>query len=274
MAFVYTGEQVDLAFGRGWLNGPAAASIRRIDRQIGHPLQITEAGRTWAQQNVHYQRYLRYGSPIALSPNAPSLHQKGNAVDSNEAQRVHAVMEDHGWRRTVYRYVNGKWTLVEPWHYEYFPQYDNHRHEGTASAGAGIEDDMPTMNEFLNTRAYDGGPTISEVLKALDRNLAPAVVDLVWARKVDRGVDANGNRVLIDAIQELADGKTLDMQILAIVQQLAGRTGADVDEGALAAALAPLLTSNLGALSDADVARVATAAADEQDRRNRERLNG
>lgn len=136
MAFTYTGEQVELAFGRGWLNGPAAASIRRIDAQLGHPLQITEAGRTWAQQNDHYRHYLRFGSPIALSPDAPSLHQKGNAVDTNEGQRVHAVMEDHGWRRTVYRYVNGKWTLVEPWHYEYFPQYDNHRGEPATAGGS------------------------------------------------------------------------------------------------------------------------------------------
>lgn len=142
MVFTYTGEQIDLGSGRGWLNRPAAASIRRIDRQIGHPLQITEAGRDWAQQNKHYQHYLRYGSPIALSPDAPSLHQRGNAADSNEAQRIHAVMEDHGWRRTVYRYVNGKWTLVEPWHYEYFPQYDNHINEG--------ENDMGTLD---NTEA-------------------------------------------------------------------------------------------------------------------------
>jgi hypothetical protein len=135
MAFTYTGEQVDLGFGRGWLNRPAANSIRRIDRQIGHALQITEAGRTWVQQNEHYQRYLRYGSPIALNPDAPSVHQKGGAIDSNEAQRIVAVLEDHGWRRTVYRWVNGKWTLVEPWHFEYFEHLDNHRNEGVDDMG-------------------------------------------------------------------------------------------------------------------------------------------
>jgi len=47
----------------------------------------------------------------------------------------------------------------------------------------------------------------------------------------------------------------------------------DVDENALAAVLAPLLTANVGALSDEDVSRVAKAAADEQDRRTRERLS-
>lgn len=138
MAFTYQGEMVDLGFGRGWLNRAAANSIRRIDTQIGHALQITEAGRTWLQQNVHFQHYLRYGSPIALSPDAPSLHQLGNASDTDEGQTIHAVMEDHGWRRTVYRWVNGKWTLVERWHYEYFPQYDNHLNDGTPSGGATV----------------------------------------------------------------------------------------------------------------------------------------
>lgn len=40
---------------------------------------------------------------------------------------------------------------------------------GNIPAGGGAatpeEDDMPTMHEFLNTVAYDGGPTISQVLK-------------------------------------------------------------------------------------------------------------
>src|SRR5690349_9705397 len=102
--------------GRGWLTVEAAASIHRIDRQIGHHLQITEAGRNWDQQNAHYQHYLRYGSPIALNPDTPSVHQKGAAIDSDEAQNDIAMMERNGWVRTVYRWVNGVWTLVERWH--------------------------------------------------------------------------------------------------------------------------------------------------------------
>lgn len=136
MAFTYTGEQVDLGFGRGWLNRPAAASIRRIDRQIGHPLQITEAGRTWGRQNEHWLTYRRVGRPIALHPDTPSEHQKGNSIDSDEAQRIIAILEDHGWRRTVYRWVNGKWTLVERWHFEYFAHLDNHRNDPAPSEAA------------------------------------------------------------------------------------------------------------------------------------------
>lgn len=114
---------VDLSHGRGWLNPGPAASIHRIDRVLGHPLQITEAGRSWAQQNVHYRRYLRNGYPIALSPDAPSVHQLGAAIDSDEAQKHLALMTEHGWVRTVWR--NGR--LVEPWHFEYQAHRDQHR---------------------------------------------------------------------------------------------------------------------------------------------------
>lgn len=122
----------DLGGGRGWLNDGPAASIKRIDAALGHRMQITEAGRTWAQQNAHYQRYLKYGSPIALRPGT-SLHEKGSAIDTNEGQNHIALLQSHGWRRTVYR--NGK--LVEPWHFEYFAGEDKYRTSGGgASAGS------------------------------------------------------------------------------------------------------------------------------------------
>lgn len=141
MAFTHTGEMVDLGAGRGWLSRPPAASIRRIDRQIGHPLQITEAGRTWRRQNEHWLTYKRVGWPIALHPDTPSEHQKGLSIDSDEAQRIIAILEDHGWRRTVYRWVNGVWTLVERWHFEYFLHLDNHRNDPEPTAPPVPEED-------------------------------------------------------------------------------------------------------------------------------------
>lgn len=156
MAFTYTGEQVDLGFGRGWLNRPAAASIRRIDRQIGHPLQITEAGRTWGRQNEHWLTYKRVGRPIALHPDTPSEHQKGNSVDSDEAQRIIAILEDHGWRRTVYRWVNGRWTLVEPWHFEYFAHLDNHRNDPAPSGSATAPPVSEEDDDMIAGRIIDG----------------------------------------------------------------------------------------------------------------------
>lgn len=155
MAFTYTGEQVDLGFGRGWLSRPAAASTRRIDRQIGHPLQITEAGRTRKRQMEHWLTYQRVGWPIALHPDTPSEHQKGLSIDSDEAQRIIAILEDHGWRRTVYRWVNGKWTLVERWHFEYFAHLDNHRND-PAPGGAVSASPVPEEDDMIAARITDG----------------------------------------------------------------------------------------------------------------------
>jgi hypothetical protein len=121
-------QATDIGHGRGWLDAPAAASLARIDREIGHPLDINEAGRTWAQQDEFYQTYLRDGWPIALSPNAPSIHQLGRAIDTDEQNTP--VLNRHGWFHTVYR--NG--VLVEPWHYEYDAARDQHINDSGPSA--------------------------------------------------------------------------------------------------------------------------------------------
>lgn len=115
----------DLGHGRGWLAEDAARSVARLDRALGHPLQITEAGRSWTQQKTHWDTYQKYGRPIALHPDTPSVHQKGRAIDSDEAQRHVALMAEHGWIRTVYR--GG--VLVEPWHFEYDASRDKHINE-------------------------------------------------------------------------------------------------------------------------------------------------
>uniref|UniRef100_A0AAU6R6Y0 Endolysin n=1 Tax=Micrococcus phage Kurnik TaxID=3092208 RepID=A0AAU6R6Y0_9CAUD len=157
MVYVYPGTQVDLGGGRGWLDAAAAASVRRIDAAIGHMLQITEAGRSFFTQEQHWLKYQRDGYPIALNPNTPSEHQKGKAIDSDEAQKFVALMEEHGWYRTVYRWVNGVWTLVERWHFEYFIDRDKHRFDPTPAApGQSIkeDDDMTTLNIKAGVNIY------------------------------------------------------------------------------------------------------------------------
>lgn len=59
-------------------------------------------------------------------------------------------------------------------------------------------------------------------------------------------------------------------QAAVVAGQAADRAGADVDEAALAQALAPLLTAQVAHLSAEDLAAVATAVADEQARRQAE----
>lgn len=133
MGYNFPGTRVDLGGGRGWLDGPAAASLFRIDRAIGHRCQISEAGRTWEQQ-MRFWQIFQAGGNIALHPDAPSEHQKGKAIDSDEAQQFVALMEEHGWRRTVYRWGNGVWTLVERWHFEYFAHLDKHINDGAPAS--------------------------------------------------------------------------------------------------------------------------------------------
>lgn len=151
----------DLGSGRGWLNDAPAASIRRLDRALGHPLQITEAGRTWAQQNVHWLNYQRNGRPIALHPDTPSVHQKGAAIDTDEGQQHVQLLAEHGWKRTVYRWVNGRYTLVEPWHFEYFPDKDQHRNgpefAGNETPAPVPEEDDMTLFRWNNLHVFGLG---------------------------------------------------------------------------------------------------------------------
>lgn len=206
MAFTYTGEQVDLGFGRGWLSRPAAASIRRVDRQIGHPLQITEAGRTRARQMEHWLTYQRVGRPIALHPDTPSEHQKGLSIDSDEAQRIIAILEDHGWRRTVYRWVNGRWTLVEPWHFEYFAHLDNHRNDPEPTAPQ--EDDMSQQS----VRA-PSGKIYAMATSSIVHMKKPSTAKITTA--VNSTKDETHN-VTLPEFAELLDGMFIPRDVLDI----------------------------------------------------------
>ena len=113
-----------LGHGRGWLtdDAAAAASIARIDHQIGHPLQITDAGRTWDEQMTNYRAYLNGTGAYALHPDTPSIHQLGNAIDTDEGRNIDPIMRDHGWRLTALDI--GEW-----WHWEYFEHLDNRRND-------------------------------------------------------------------------------------------------------------------------------------------------
>lgn len=128
-----------LSHGRGQLADAAAASLHRVDAHIGHPLQITEAGRPmWLQQQYwdEYQAYLNGGpwAPIAAFPSdeAPHIRNGGEAFDTNE--RNTPVLNEHGWFHTVFR--DGE--LVEPWHYEYQWWRDQHRNDPAPAAPSAL----------------------------------------------------------------------------------------------------------------------------------------
>lgn len=212
---------VYLSCQRGWLTGEAAASISRIDAQIGHCMQITEAGRTWDEQNAHYQHYLRYGSPIALNPDTPSVHQIGNAIDSDEAQNFVSRMEDNGWYRTVYRYVNGVWTLVERWHFEYFIARDNYRSSG-GGGGTGDDDMFTDQDRSRLDAAYAAlfGPA----------NLGAP--QMTWAKPFGEAPGVAYYGSLDIAIVTQTTVSTLVGQVAALTQlvsQLSAGGGAPID---------------------------------------------
>jgi len=128
---------VDLTGGRGWLNPAPAASIARIDRALGRPLQISEAGRSFFQQEKFYKAWLNGTGNYALSPYAPSVHQIGDAIDTDDWVHHTALLNEHGWFQTVF-WPDG--TLREGWHFEYDPSRDQHINDAAPTGTK--EDDM------------------------------------------------------------------------------------------------------------------------------------
>lgn len=137
-------QTVDIGGGRGRLIPAAAASLRRVNRNLGRLTDVNSAWRDPALQQELRDAYLRYlnggpWAPIALDPD-DSLHCEGRAIDTDDGYdaRTHAILNEHGWRLTVYRWVNGVRKLVEPWHREYFPDRDQHRNDPPPSVGGNL----------------------------------------------------------------------------------------------------------------------------------------
>lgn len=88
----------------------------------------------------------------------------------------------------------------------------------------------------------------------------------VWGHQVDiaPGTAVGVGSVLVDVFHQARQAAALAGQALAAI---GGIDGADVDEAALAAALAPLVATQTQQLTDGDLERIATAVADEQARR-------
>lgn len=118
----------DIGHGRGWLAAPAAASLARVDRDLGHPIQITYAGRSRAEQQRLRDLYLA-GKGSYAAPPGSSPHETGIAIDTDD--RPIAILAEHGWYRPL---------ANEPWHFLYRLTQDKHRN--APATGAGKDDDM------------------------------------------------------------------------------------------------------------------------------------
>lgn len=119
--------KVDIGHGRGWLAPEPAASLARIDAQLGRLADINEAGRSPEKADENYRKWLAYknGSgpwaPYAL-PASKSVHCWGYAADSDDWYNAAAaaVWRENGWRQTA-RYSDDR---DEPWHGEYSTSND------------------------------------------------------------------------------------------------------------------------------------------------------
>lgn len=132
-----------LSGGRGWLNDAPARSIARIDRALGRLLQISEAGRSFFQQEQFYKAWLNGTGNYALSPYAPSIHQVGDAIDTDDWVYHTVLLNEHGWFQTVF-WPDG--SIRERWHFEYDAKRDQHINDAEPAAvkkEESEEDDMP-----------------------------------------------------------------------------------------------------------------------------------
>lgn len=156
--------QTDLGHGRGWASPTAAASIRRIDAQLGRLADINEAGRSPEKANENrrkwlaYERYLNGGpwapkAPFALGADE-SVHCWGDAADSDDwyDPRAAAVWRDNGWRQTA-RYP-GNPAKDEIWHGEHFVHLDNHRYDPTPTPTAAPQEDAEMNLITWNGRVW------------------------------------------------------------------------------------------------------------------------
>lgn len=122
-------QVTQLTGGRGWLDAAAAASVHRIDRQLGRLADVNDAGRSAEQANANRAAWEAYRdgrgpwAPYALGADE-SVHCQGRAVDSDDWYNAAAaaVWRANGWRQTA-RYNDDR---DEPWHGEYFAEQDQH----------------------------------------------------------------------------------------------------------------------------------------------------
>lgn len=143
---------------------------------------------------------------------------------------VHVTLWPTAVRRFGYSPETGK---------PYTIDFMNYVGGSPAGGGNSTEDDMPSMNEFLNYPAFDGGPTISQMFlethslynavfnggpsmedsgNPIQRSLAQ--IRAAQTAKINRGGVENTQ------IQELADIKTIAIRTESAVNAIKSKVGA------------------------------------------------
>jgi len=258
-----------MAVGGGFqLNTPAGLSYLRA-RVAGLPAGITTATRSYSQQLDWYKNQGKPGYPAMADHPDKSKHvyrpndkkdQGGRALDLPKGgPREWMTKNGHkyGWFLRI---------KSEPWHFEYEEWNDPSRNtnQGDDELSAA---DVAAITKHIDTRLgiTEKAPNLPRVLFGPDAYY-----------RVPNPVKPGEYFSVIDALKVLIDyvvrDFVVDSETRGAVLSLTNNPSLDVDEAALAAALAPLILESTSLLSDENLERLAKAVNDESERRLRARL--
>lgn len=170
----------------------AAASFRRLEKEIGRPVDVNSTYRDWDTQMGMYLAWTAWVNGRGPKPWHSravhpyySIHCQGNALDSDDWRTpgFNAIAARHGWIRTA------AWDPTEQHHFEYQSWNDRHRFD---PAPAGTEEDIMNADQeakldqltadiaWLKARigGNEGTTSITDRLRAL----APVVSTAQWIK--------------------------------------------------------------------------------------------
>jgi len=211
---------------------------------IGHET-ISDSYRDYARQ-VAYEKNPPNHVGLAAKAGA-SPHGWGLAIDARGLLLLWLAQHgsEYGWVRTI---------KAESWHFEYVSALDRHAGAEPTALPDQLTTVAPEEDAMLlihHTNGADQAYYVTDGARLALVPPSPENADLELFKSVMRTVEVSGPIGMHPWIR--------------LTQQL-GATP-DVDEGAVAAALVPLITGRLGALSTSDAQTLAKAVADELSRR-------
>jgi hypothetical protein len=220
----------------------AAASFARVEAALGRHVQTNSTYRDYDKQMGMYRAWNAYAN--GTGPRPPhsravhpdySIHCRGEAVDTNEwtSPAFRALMADHGWIRTA------AWDPTEQHHFEYQVQYDRHLND---PAPTSEEDELDKAEKKKFNEMYDWLNEVVNLARQTHTRSGNASRDITKVLKIVGSLPGASD----EFAKQIADGIVVAID--------------DSDRP-------------LEGLSDKDITRIATAAADERDKRERARLS-